>query len=123
MLTDADDPLTEYLAYAIVLKESNAVIGSVGCSYYEDLGKVGITYFIGSNYRGNGYAAEATSMYATYFFRHYNIPLLIATVRAENIASWKSVEKAGFTVTERKMYQDLNDEKAELYYFYEMKRT
>lgn len=42
-LTDKDDPTTEYLAYTIQLKHSGIVVGSVGCSYYDDLDKVGIT--------------------------------------------------------------------------------
>ena len=32
-------------------------------SYYEDLQKIGITYFIGAQYRNNGYAAEAAKAY------------------------------------------------------------
>ncbi len=35
-----------YLAYAILEKDNNIVIGSIGCSFYEDLKQVGITYFI-----------------------------------------------------------------------------
>jgi hypothetical protein len=46
---------------------------------------------------------------------------MIATVRAENVPSWKVVEKADFLLTEKKMYRDLNDSKDELYYFYEIK--
>ena len=66
-LTDKDDPVTEYLAYAIQLKHSETVIGSVGCSYYEDLNKVGITYFIGAKYRNKGYASEAAKAYVQFF--------------------------------------------------------
>ena len=40
---------------------------------------------------------------------------MIATVRAENAPSWKAVEKAGFKLTEKKLYIVLNDEKDELY--------
>lgn len=46
---------------------------------------------------------------------------MIATVREENISSWKVVEKAGFALVERKLYQDINDDKEEMYRFYEMK--
>ena len=64
-LTDTDNPTMEYLAYAIVLKEKNIVIGSVGCSYYDDLHETGITYFIGGKYRHNGYAEEAVKAYVS----------------------------------------------------------
>lgn len=121
-LTIQDDPNTDYLAYTITLKDENVVVGSVGCSYYEDLKEIGITYFIGAQYRGNGYAVEAVNAYTKYVFRHYNITKMIATVREENIPSWKVVEKAGFRLTGKKMYKDLNDEKEERYHFYELTR-
>ena len=53
-----DNPGMDYLAYTITLKDVNIVVGSIGCSYYEDLQKTGITYFIGAQYRNNGYAVE-----------------------------------------------------------------
>ena len=80
-LTDVDNPTLEYLAYAIELKEKDTVIGSVGCSYYDDLQKTGITYFIGAKYRHNGYAVEAVKAYANYFIGHYDSFKLIATFR------------------------------------------
>lgn len=117
-LTDKDDPTIEYLAYTIQLKDSEMVIGSVGCSYYEDLDKVGITYFIGAQYRNMGYASEAVKAYIQYFFRHYSIHEIIATIREANISSWKVVEKSEFKLMERKMYKDLNDDFEEMYRFY-----
>lgn len=111
----------DYLAYTITLKAEAAVIGSVGCSYYEDFQKTGITYFIGAQYRNNGYAVEAVKAYTEYFFSHYNAKTLIATVRDENIPSWKVIEKAGFNLTEKGMYKDLNDYADKLYRFYEIR--
>lgn len=118
-----DNPNKDYLAYTICLKKENIVIGSVGCSYYEDMHETGITYFIGSLYRNNGYATEAVGAYINYFFNHYDIQRLIATVREENISSWKVIEKIGFVLTEKRMYKDLNDSKEEWYYFYEIKQA
>jgi len=50
--------------------------------------------------------------------RHYEQNELIATVREENIPSWKAIERAGYILVDRKMYQDLNDEEEQLYRFY-----
>ncbi|MCH5190759.1 MAG: GNAT family N-acetyltransferase [Oscillospiraceae bacterium] len=119
-LADKDDPTVGYLAYAVQLKHSETVIGSVGCSYYKDLQKVGITYFIGADYRNRGYALESVKAYIQYFFRHYNTHEIIATIREGNISSWKVVENAGFNLTERKMYKDINDDREEMYRFYVM---
>ena len=116
---DRNNPCKDYLAYVITLK-NNEVIGSVGCSYYEDLEQVGITYFIGAQYRDAGYATEAVQAYVEYFFSTYDIQKMIATVRAENVSSCKVVEKAGFVLTEKKMYKDINDSEEELTYFYEI---
>ena len=121
-LADADNPNAEYLAYTITLKNEDTVVGSVGCSFYEDLQEIGITYFIGNQYRNNGYAIEAVKAYVGYFFKRYNVPKMIATIREENISSWKVIEKAGFTLNEKKMYKDINDVKEELYRFYEIDR-
>lgn len=115
-----DNPNTDYLAYTITLKDKAIVVGSVGCSYYEDFGQIGITYFIGAEYRSKGYAAEAVKAYTEYFFRHYKLRKMIATVRDDNIPSWKAIEKGGFIMTNKVMYKDIYDDKEELYRFYEI---
>lgn len=117
---EVDNPQNDYLVYTICLKSNGIIVGAVGCSYYDDLKQVGITYFIGQKYRGNGYAVESVQAYTKYFFAHYQIKELIATIREENVASWKTIEKASFQLVERKMYQDINDAKEELYRFYEI---
>ncbi len=115
-----DTPNMDYLAYTIALKHEPTVIGSIGCSYYEDLQEIGITYFIGTQYRNQGYAVEAVQAYTKYFLQHYTRNKIIATVREENVPSWKVVEKAGFLLVEKRMYKDINDEEEKLYHFYEM---
>jgi len=115
-----DNPDMDYLAYTITLKDEPLVVGSIGCSYYEDFQETGITYFVGAQYRNNGYATEAIKAYTEYFFKHYHAKKMIATVKEENVPSWKAIEKAGFTLIEKRMYKDLNDETAELYRFYKI---
>lgn len=117
-----NDPNHEYLAYVIEEKNSGQAIGSVGTSFYEDMQKVGITYFIGSGFRGHGYASEAVCAYVKYFFEHYNADTLVATVDVKNEASCKTLERAGFVLTDTGMYQDMYDETAELRNFYELRR-
>ena len=68
-----DNPAMDYLAYAVILKNVNIAVGAVGCSYYEDLNEIGITYFIGAQYRNNGYAVEAVKAYTEFFFNHYKL--------------------------------------------------
>ena len=115
-----DNPKKDYIPYTICLKSNGIIISSVGCSYYDDLKQTGITYFIGQKYRGNGYAVESIQAYTNYFFAHCPIKKLIATITEENVASWKTIEKTSFQLVERKMYQDIDDAKEELYRFYEI---
>lgn len=68
-----DNPYHEYLAFAIEDKASRLVVGSVGSSYYEDFMEVGVTYFIGADHRGNGYAAEALQRFTEYLFAKYHL--------------------------------------------------
>lgn len=122
-LSETDNPRKEYIANTVCLKETNEVIGAVGCSFYEDLDEVGITYFIGEKHRGNGYAVESVKAYTEYFFSHYPINRLIATMREANAASWKTVERCSFLLVEKKLYKDINDETEQLYRFYEIKQA
>lgn len=117
-LYTVNNPQNEYLAY--VIERDHVPIGSVGSTWYEDLRQVGVTYFTGSAFRGCGYAAEALRAFAGYFFQTYSVDRLIATPRVENPASCKTLEKAGFTLMETKIYQDMYDEQAELRSFYEL---
>lgn len=122
-LAREDDPRKNYLAYVIEDKRTGSPVGSVGCSYYEDLGKVGITYFIGADFRNNGYASEAVKAYVCYFFEHYDENEMIATIREDNLPSWKAIERVGFLFKEKKMYRDINDANEELYRFYLAQRN
>lgn len=113
-----DDPTVDYLAYTVELKDTHEVIGSVGCSYYRDMDKIGIVYFIGTEYRNHGYAAEAAKAYVRYFLLQYKQDEIIATIREDNVSSWKTIEKAGFRLTEEKPYKDIGGETEQMYRFY-----
>ena len=118
-----DNPNMDYLASIITLKDGAAVVGSVGYSYYEDLQETGITYFVGAQYRNNGYAVQAVKAYTEYLLKYYNVKRIIATMRNENVPSWKVIEKAGYILNTQRMYKDLNDDEEELYRFYEIKEN
>lgn len=122
-LARGDNPRVDYLAYVIEDKRTGLPIGSVGCSFYADMEIVGITYFIGADYRNEGYASEAVKAYVCYFFKHYDENEIIATIREENTPSWKVAESAGFSLAGKKMYKDINDDSEKLYRFYSAKRN
>lgn len=122
LLDKEDNPRKDYLAYAIADKTTDAPVGSVGCTFFDDTKEIGITYFIGTAFRGQGYAAEAAAAYADFFFAHYDELTLMANARTRNIASCKTLEKAGFSLLETKLYRDFGDAKEEPYNFYKRNR-
>ncbi len=115
-----DNPCQEYLAFAIEDKVKNLVVGSVGSTYYEDFMEVGVSYFIGADHRGNGYAAEALKCCIEYLFAKYHLKKLVATADPNNIASCKTLEKVGFSLIKTEMYQDMHDESKCMTNFYEL---
>lgn len=117
-LTEKDDPRVNYIPCVLELKATGEVIGSVGSTYYEDADKVGICYFVGAAFRRKGYVTEAVKAYIPYFFEHYGESEIRAVILDTNTPSWKTAEKSGFTLSEKKMYKDADDEKEELYRFY-----
>ena len=66
--------------------------------------RIEISHFIGADYRGHGYMSEAVKGYAQYFFQNYHAATIFATARAENYASCKTLEKAGFRLFDTKLY-------------------
>ena len=121
-LSEKDDSRADYIADVICLKEDGRVIGSVGTSYYEDLDKVGIVYFVGTEFRQKGYVSEAVKAYLDYYFEHYTEDEILSTIREANVPSWKTAEKAGFVLEDTRMYKDINDSEEQLYRFYSIKR-
>lgn len=122
-LTEEDNPRKDYIPCTIVLKSTGEIIGNVGSTYYEDTDRIGICYFTGAEYRRMGYVTETVKAYVRFFFEHYQEKEIIATILDENMPSWKTAEKSGFTLVETKMYKDIYDDEEELYRFYIMKNS
>lgn len=101
------DNLNEEAGLAIVLKETNELIGFIG------LGKcrcndVEIGYEIGEDYQNNGYATEAVKAAVRWGFsklRELNTELkIVGKAEHENWSSRRVLEKAGFTFLNAEKY-------------------
>ena len=121
-LSVADNPRVDYICSIICLKVDERVIGSVGNTYFEDMGKIGICYGIGAEYRQLGYASEAVKAYLEFFFEHYDEDEIIANILNDNTASCKTAEKTGFQLLDARMYKDIYDTKERLYRLYSAKQ-
>lgn len=104
-----------YGDYAIELKETGVVIGSVGIvqtnvpwgvlkgespevHHYLVSPEFGLFWGILPDYQRKGYATEAGQAIITYLFEEWHIKQVVATTEHDNIASQKSMEKLGLTL-------------------------
>lgn len=89
-------------SYAIVLKSSNKVIGSIGMDDiapdkdFVHLKQRYIGYTISADYWGNGYATEASQSLIKYLFESINLDLIWSSHYDFNVRSKSVIDKCGF---------------------------
>lgn len=110
-LDDTKKVLDSFIAqkneYAIVYKENNKVIGSIGLHYswangseaYKNLYLKEIGYALSANYWGNGLMPEASRAVIKFCFDNYNLDAITARHSASNNQSRRVIEKCGFSIT------------------------
>lgn len=90
------------LSYAIVLRQSNKVIGSIGMDItapdenLTNLNQRYVGYTIHPDYWGNGYATEAAQSLIKYLFEVCDLDLVWTSHYDFNIRSSKVINKCGF---------------------------
>ena len=98
-----------YGYFAVILKESDRLIGQAGLMTNEIGGEtvVEIGYIFDDAVWGQGYAIEAARACVDLAFDRFGLRRLYATIRPENMASVKLAEKLGMRKTGRyvKVYQ------------------
>jgi ribosomal-protein-alanine N-acetyltransferase len=90
--------------YAVVLKESNEVIGWAGIKFITEpendhVNFHEIGYRLHENHWGKGYGFEVAKAWLDFGFNEMNIPKMYASVNKKNIASRKILEKIGLQIT------------------------
>jgi len=78
-----------------VQKKNGTKIGYV--AHFLAAGETELGYFIVPSERSKGYVSEAIRIIVDYVFLSKDIVRIQAKADPENIASWKALEKAGFT--------------------------
>ena len=86
---------TGYGFYAVRLKQDNIFIGVAGLIHREGLEHVDIGYGFLPEYRGKGYAFEATKSIFEYGFNKLKMEKILAIVNPDNKASIHLLEKLG----------------------------
>jgi [ribosomal protein S5]-alanine N-acetyltransferase len=89
-----------YGLFAVILKESGAIIGDCGLELMEiDAAEEGpvaeLGYDLRSDHWNRGLATEAAVAVRDYAFRQLELPRLVSLIRAGNVASRRVAEKIG----------------------------
>lgn len=85
------------LVYAVELKETSTLIGHVSLSYIWD-DNIEIGYAVSEKYQRRGFGFEATEIFTKWAKNVMGIGELYAIVKKSNEASWRIVEKCGYTL-------------------------
>lgn len=83
------------LSYAVVRREDNILIGEVQLDTIKN--GIEISYSISEQFAGNGYTTEAVKSFSAWAKHEKHITPLYGLVKKSNVASWKVLEKAGFS--------------------------
>ena len=82
-------------AFAIVLQETNLLIGHITFNPYNGEHTYELGWIIHPEFQNRGYATEAVKAFMLHVFRYLKTHRLIAICPVENIASWRVMEKIG----------------------------
>ena len=113
--------------WSVFLKETGQCIGRVSChpasdenSEVIDLSIRGVGWFIDPNYKGEGYGYEAAQAMMNYMFVECEIDEIKTGAAIQNPASWKIMEKFGFTRLDNTKMVEYTyvDEPVEVYQYY-----
>ncbi|MDD2923226.1 MAG: GNAT family N-acetyltransferase [Anaerolineales bacterium] len=86
-----------WIQFAVALKDTDELIGDLGCYVKkEDVRQAVIGFTIASKYRRKGYAAEIIPCLLEYLFEDMDMHRVTADCDADNIASYRALEKVGF---------------------------
>jgi [ribosomal protein S5]-alanine N-acetyltransferase len=86
-----------YGLWAMLLRDSDEVIGDCGCYLREIKGRSGveIAYHVRRDLWGKGYATEAAQACMQYAFNKLSLDQVISLIRPENLQSIRVAEKNG----------------------------
>ena len=88
------DPRTRPYVLGIEDRSTGALIGHVGLSAARDSVEIG--YAIEEQLHGKGFATEAVRAVADWALASLSLPEVLGVVAADNVASCRVLEKAGF---------------------------
>lgn len=92
--------------YAIELKDSGEVVGCLTFSKYEILQEYEMGWMMRSEYTKKSYASEAAAAFSEHILLTYGIDYMIVFMDTDNPASYRTAEKSGFRLFEKRIVYD-----------------
>jgi RimJ/RimL family protein N-acetyltransferase len=87
--------IKNYIEFSILI--DNKFVGTISIEKINKINKnASIGYWVAKSYRGKGIATKAVELAVKFGFNKLNLKRIYATVKKENIASYKVLENAGF---------------------------
>ena len=97
-----------YGPWAVIEKESGALIGHCGLKFAEKLSATELMYAIHPDYQGKGYASEASKAALEFGKQQLKIDRIVAYTLPENLASRRVMEKLGMRFIKSFVHADLD---------------
>jgi RimJ/RimL family protein N-acetyltransferase len=86
-----------WIQFAIALKDTDELIGDLGCYIKEDdVRQARIGFTLAPKYWRKGYISEVILCLLEYLFEDMNVHRVVADCDVENVASYRTLEKLGF---------------------------
>lgn len=86
-----------WIQYAVALKDTDELIGDLGCYMKkDDMRQARIGFTLGVRHWRKGYITEVTPCLLRYLFEDMNVHRVAADCDVDNIASYRTLEKLGF---------------------------
>ena len=82
---------------AVIEKSSRKFVGWCGLWRLRETDEIEVGYALMKEFRGRGYASEASEAFLIYAFETLNLKEVVAVARPENRASWRVMERLGMT--------------------------
>ncbi len=95
---------------AVCLKDSGEVIGVITLNQKQVPNEWHIGWYFMSQYTGMGYASEAGAAASDYFLEALSLDYISAGVRVDNPSSFRTAQKSGFKLIEKRIPYDYIDE-------------
>ena len=101
-----DDIYNEGINYAICLKDSGKIVGAITVNAMEYLQELQIGWYMHKQFMGNGYAGEAGAAVSDYLLETFSLEYMCVTLDIDNIASFRTAQKSGFKLFEKRIPYD-----------------